>query len=50
MYFVQVADPPTGALARPLQFRLGPNAQRDQAEAIAARARVTNEGTDTLIV
>lgn len=50
MYFVHVVDPPSGGLTRALQFRLGPFAQRDQAEAIAARARATNEGTETRIV
>lgn len=50
MYFVDVVDPPNSVLARPLQFRLGPYAQRDQAEAIAARARATNDGTETQIV
>lgn len=50
MYFVHVVDSPNSVLARPLRFRLGPYARRDQAEAIATRARVTNDGTETEII
>lgn len=50
MFIVQVHDPPDHPLSHPLQFRLGPFADRAQAEAIAARAVETQVGTTAEVI
>jgi hypothetical protein len=49
-YIVQVVDPPDNPLARPLAFRLGPFATREEAERMALRAKATNSRAMTQIV
>ncbi len=50
MFIVQVHDLPDNPLSRPLQFRLGPFADRAQAEAMAARAVETQVGTTAEVI
>lgn len=49
-FVVEVIDPPEYALARPLKFRLGPFATKEEAEKMALRARETNSRATTRIV
>jgi hypothetical protein len=49
-YLVEVTDPPTHPLERPLRFRLGPFTSREEAERMAQRAQETNSRTETRIV
>jgi hypothetical protein len=49
-YIVEVIDPPDNALARPMRFKLGPFATREEAERMALRAKETNSRATTQIV
>ena len=49
-YLVEVIDPPDNTLARPVKFKLGPYATRDEAEKMAKRAEATNSRATTRIV
>lgn len=49
-YVVEVVDPPSHPLERPLRFRLGPYKTKDEAEEMARRAKETNGRAQTRIV
>lgn len=49
-YVVEVIDPPSHPLERPLRFRLGPYTTKDEAEEMARRAKATNSRAQTRIV